>query len=441
MNRNSNVPKLEIPDPDQPRQEDPTKLSLELWLSFALTVVLFFFGWFIWVQPQLDEPEPFANVEDDDQRHALQDRARYDQYIDGPGPDRGDWVDDDELARIFEVGSRSATEAACRHVDEELSQGDVSRRASTVLRQGISRRGDDVPWSCLTRLYVEDALPEESELTAAFSSFWDDVFALDDHGELMATVVDDLRGETMPDTEMFNRWLRRCALDLEYVASGLCQHALRNRDFDTDDDLLEMLLGHLASPDTSPEEFHRQFADDLEIATRALGYFVRYGQPAGWRIEETNELPDYDVDFRLGSLFQLCRLINAPDDDVQSLAADALGDIAEIGGRPHNPHMHYRWRKTCRYTFGDPEQPDQHVPILGVLMVDDDRQTVDYSLQTLIGEGLCEVGDELPVWFCGARRWTGGSDGIRRVLGRYFAQTGYVEWYDLDELAEAMPQE
>ena len=435
--------KLEIPG-DNTDHTDDTTISFELSVGLALAALLILIGWMFWIQPQQGQPDPTVEVDTDGDRPTIASRS------DDRGPDHdfsadtdpADWDErSDELAAVFEAGPRKAAEAACRRYADDIEHNRLPRDAARTLRQGVSRLSGAAPVGCLTRLYLEDRLDEDAELTYEFEQFFAGVATFDAHGEAMAIVVEEFADDGLPESERFERWLRRCALTMHYDAAPACRRIAQEHFSDDGADLMELLLVHLADTDDDADEVHERYDADLELTADALGYFARYGQPDDWHIEETDELPDYNVDFRLAAVFQLCRMMNAPDEQVQTWAADALGYIAGVAARPHNPHMHYRWRASCRLAFGDPDDAQQYVPALGVAMLDGDEQTVDYGLDTLVDHDHCELRDGYPDWFCGSQRWTGGPDSIRSVLGHYFARTGYVEWYELDELAEVMPQE
>ncbi len=431
--------KLEIPDPDESRRGDPTDLSFELWLGIALSALLIFFGWFLWIEPQRQAPEePFAHIEDDDQRRTIQDRSRFDQWAQN---NTTDWSRHrDELGRIFEVGSRDATEAACSQFGSLISEEAAPRDVVRPLRQGVSRRSEDTPWSCLTTLYLEDRLPEDSELRREVASFWNDVNALEADSRRVSSILVDIADGELPDSPKFVEWLPRCALSIDFEPSARCQEIAADYadELGFGDDILEMLVDFIGRPEGASDS--EQYARDLEIAADALAWFVTEGQPPNWKIEETDALPDYDVDFRLGAAFQLCRLMNAPNEQVQSMAAHALADVVNRAVRSNNEYFHYRWHRACRVAFGDADEPRASVPALGVSMHDNGDLIVDYGLDTLVEVGLCELQDGDPKWFCGAQRWTGGSRPIHRVLSRAYAEGSYVEWYEPEELADVMDQ-
>ena len=423
---------LRVPSPDGPPQRDETQISFELWVGLVLAILVVFFGWLFWLHPhEIVDDEPHAEVEDSEERRALVDRDEFDGFVESGRIERIDWLDDEQRAiRVFEVAARPATEVVCQQYAEKLSDGVASRAMNLALLQLVSRRSNDAPWSCLFGLYLDRHLPEDSSVNEEMAAFWSEV-ETGAHGRLMKSVVSDLdAADKIPDDAAFNHWLRRCALVMEYTASQDCQRVLGDKAPRFGDDLLEMLIGHLADPDV--------LVGDLRLAASALTYFVQYGQPNGWFTDETPALPEYDEAFKVGALFQLCRLINAPIHEVREAAVEGLGTVAGVSGRPTSAHMQYRWRQSCRYAFGagDGDERPHRVPALAVVVADGEEESADYGMQTLIERGLCENEADEPLWACGARRWTGEEESIHRVMGRHFALTSYIEWYEEDEIEE-----
>ncbi len=413
--------KLEIPAPDEEAQEDETALSLELWVGLSLSLVLAGFGWFLWPKPE-EAPDPYAHIEDEEERQLARDRDEFEAMVEQGTLDEVDWeVEAARSARVFEVGPREAAEVVCRAHEEQLRDGEFSRPPKVALLRSVDRRRSDAPWSCLLRLYLEGGLAQEAELNDELERFWEDVDRSGEHGHIMQTVIDDLqRADELPRSERFERWLRRCALSPEYQAADGCRVALRQKAPKFGGDLLEVLIGLVSDPKVS--------TGDLRFSADVLAEFARNGQPEKWHIVETDALPDYDVDFRLGSLFMLCRLMNSPEEEVQSSAAVALGRVSGVGGRSPNRDMKYRWRETCRRAFGDPRTPRMDAPFLAVAVEEDGELSEDYGLDTLIDAGFCIQYDGRPSWYCGAQRWTGGGQSIDRVMGHHFARTAYIEW-------------
>lgn len=432
--------KLEVPDPEQPDPVDPTQLSMELWIGIVVSVMLIFFGWFFWVRPQIEadgDSREEVDTEERREREVQRDRGDFEQMLDSGEAEQFDWsANPDRTARVFEVGPRRAAEVACEDYEDELESGTASRDVTRILRQRVARSAEDLPWACLLRTQLEGRLPEDAALSEELADFWERAATTEQHGEIMRTVVDH-SPEQWPDDERFDRWVRRCALAGDYPAGDHCRRALREGGYG--DDILEMLIGYIGETTGAAEEVHRELDDDLELAVDALSRFARHGQPESWKITETEQLPDYDVDFRLGSLFMLCRLVNAPVREVRADAISGLRSVAGIADRPASPHVQFRWMRACRRAFGDDPNANQpEAPILAVSIVDDGVRTVDYGLDLLVDEGLCEIEEGFPRWFCGSTRWTGEGRPVRRVMSMYFAQSGYVQWLEPEEYRQVV---
>lgn len=420
------------PDTDAPETSDgtdPTALSFELWIGLAATILVIGFGWTL--TSPADAGDEIPTREGLEGAESVDDHEMADELA-------GLTVDQlrerqRDVARLFESGPRESAESICIDFRDVLAAGEASREVRRVLRQGVSRHSNHVPWRCLTELHLDGELPEESELTREFERFWAEVELVDAHGDIMTAVLQDfLEDDALPETTDFDRWLRRCALAVDYQAAPTCQRVVRRHRPEFGDDLLEVLIDHLGYAPLEADRYFERFGEDLELATDALAYFARYGQPPGWEVDD-RDVPDNQTLFRRGAVFQLCRLMNSPDLDIQTRTAEALGDVASVAIRPLDPNMQFRWRQTCRLAFGDPDQPRASVPVLGVALADGDQTRVDYGLDTLVDRDLCEQYDDRPAWYCGARRWTGDDETAPRLLSKYFARTGWVEWYEPDK--------
>lgn len=426
---------LRIPGPEG---RDPHQLSMELWYGLLVSVLVIVAGVFFWLVPHWQEEEdPFDHIEDPVEREVARDRAELEVLVDREMHASSDWREASRRARAFEVGPGKLTEFLCERELEAMRAGEMSEGEVEALVGRVRRRSTDAPWTCLMREYLNGDLGEEA-LNEALGEAWAEVEALEGLGLSMAKAVATYREErNRPENERFYRWLRRCAIHFEYGASGECQRLGRQLAPEYGADLLEMIDEHLQ------EELSE--AEILEVAG-ALARMAKVGQPEAWKVVETAFLPDYNVDFRLGSLFGLCRLMNSPDPRISREVSEYLGAVAGATSRAAREYTSYRWRETCRMAFGDPDKPQEPVPMLGVVVIREfeggrEVQELDYSLATLIEWGHCRVEEGAPRWFCGAERWTGGAEAMHRVMGRYFTQTSYVNWYEPEELAEAVGEE
>lgn len=420
--------KLEIPSPDGPKK-DETELSDELWIAVMICVVMLFFGWFFLIVPQTnEEPDPLSYIEDVEEREEYRDRLRFEEMLEEGRYFVENW-DLQERARALSVGPREITEEICTHRLEAIKEGSLPIDEREALLGVVKRRSNDAPWTCLLRVYLREELPD-GELKGELDEFWDEVEELDEGSRIMAGVMADFRtSRDRPEVDRFYRWLRRCAIAFNYGAASQCQRLARQLAPKLGSDMLELVLIHL--------DDDRLTAEELLDSADALVELSSHGQPESWYIEETRTLPDYDVDFRLGALFVLCRLVNSPSRGVRTDVTKRLGRVASISGRPDNPYMVYRWREACKMAYGDTADPHGAAPMLSVFS--GEEPTVDYSMNGLYRDGYCEEDEERPVWFCGADQWNVSSTRVGSVLGEFFARTAYVEWFELDELAELMP--
>ena len=424
--------KLEIPAPGESTRQDSSALADELWIGIVLSALVAFFGWFLWIEPQrVAEEEPYADVEDEEERQYLRDLAVFEDMVRLETMDRVDWHEEqDRAARLFEIGPRQATEIVCEEYRAEPGLGRLPQSVSRALLQRVSRRSHDAPWTCLSDAYWSGELPEDREIFTEVAAFWEEAQSLERHGRLMDGVVRELLyRNALPDDDRFRSWVKRCALAMEYGAVTACQQVLEELSPRLGEDILLTALAMLDDPQLSE--------GDLDLVIDALAHLARYGQPDAWTILETAQLPDYDVDFRLGALFQLCRLMHIPDEDIHFQVARGLGRVSGYAVSPTTPHLRYRWRSSCRLAFGDPDRPDRPVDLLHVAHeTDDGEEVLELGLRGAVEHGHCEVEEGLPLWFCGARRWTGGNRTIQTVLGDYFALTAHANWYELDYLPQ-----
>lgn len=429
--------KLIIPAPDD-GQGDLGGLSDELSVAVLLSVLLIVGGWYFWILPQVQQaPDPLAYIEDIQEREAVRDRQRFEDLL-----RKGQWSpqrsEGAEGARIFAVAPREMREALCEAQREALIGGELPSDQAQALLESVKERAKEAPWTCLVRQYLEGELADGEELTEAVAAFWEEAEALDAHGEVLEETIEAFReSRDRPDGERFYRWLRRCAMRGDYRSGPACRRLVRQLAPAQGAELLEMIVLHL-SQEEAPTRM------ELLEVVQALGTLALRGQPASWVVLETEKLPDYDADLRLGAIYYLCRMANSPDEVVERGARLQLGRVAEFGGRPTNPHMTYRWRRTCRAAFGDAEDPYHATPVLGVLVATEDGEEpeIDYGMGALVAAGICKEEEGYPLWYCGAERWTGKrGESAKRVLATHFAESGYVEWQELEELAEVYGEE
>lgn len=426
-----------IPAPGEGKRRDSTELSEELWFGLVATVLVIILGWYFWILPQgAQEEDPFKMIEDPVEREVARDRAEYDGLYASGLHITADWSEAGRRTRAFDAGSRQVTEFLCAREGERLKKGEMSEAEVEALVERVESRSADAPWTCLLRHYLRGELRDQA-LVDAMAGVWEEIRGFERLGRSLKETLEEYRVQRdRPESEEFYRWLRRCGMNFEYEAGPECRRLLRQLSPEQGADLLEMIFVHFRDQELT--------AGEVKEGARALARLSENGQPSSWKVLETRVLPDYNVDFRYGALFGLCRLMNSPDEAIQREVTELLGRVSGVSIRARNPYTIYRWRQTCRRAFGDKENPEQPVPLLGVLVSLDEegeRFREDYGMESVIERGHCSNPEGAPRWFCGAERWTGGGEPLHRVMARHFAQTAYVQWYELEELAEAMPPE
>ncbi len=351
-------------------------------------------------------------------------------------------------AAAWEYGSRDEAEAACEHFAPRLISDDLDPELLNSLVQSLDRHSMDAPWTCLSRLHLNQQLPPNTPLYATLENTWQSIEYFEDHGPIAASVVDHFKTtRNRPESARFYRWLRVCAFQFtedartSYPASMQC-HSLLNQIAPEQGQDFIMAADRIWSE--SPTEFERH------SIIRAFVILAKRGQPYAWRTDETPALPDYNADFKLGVVFSLCRILHSPDSADAREAAAAIAAVAGSSIRPADPNLFYRWRKTCRSAFLDKDaSPDDEMPFLQVTQPSADQQADDqqaddqpdenlaqqqnphdYSLTSLIERGECTRYEDKPEWYCGAERWRGGKKSIADALGDWYNETRYVEWRD-----------
>ncbi len=356
-------------------------------------------------------------------------------------------------AAAWEYGSRDAAEAACEHFAPGLIRNDLDPALVNSLVQSLDRYAMNAPWTCLSRLLLNQQLPQNTPLHTILENTWQSIEAFEDHGPIAASVLENFRAtRNRPESPRFYRWLRLCAFNFtedartSYPAAMECHNLLNQISPEQGEDFI-MAADRIWSDSPSKAERH--------TVIRAFTILAKKGQPYAWRTDETTALPDYNTDFKLGVVFSLCRILHSPDDSDAREAAVAVASIAGSSVRPADENLFYRWRKTCRFAFLDKDaSPDDEIPLFNVTVpsaeqaVDEipldeipaseipaekppvQQQAHDYSLAKPIERGECARYEDKPDWYCGAERWRGGKKSIADALGDWYNETRYVEWRD-----------
>ena len=358
------------------------------------------------------------------------------------------WTEEDQRA-VFRFGPRSAAETICRDSVDAIAAGTFPPAMSLELEKTLDRRTEFAPWTCMTRLYLAEKLrhagdvplqprPPDSDLHAEMAEFWSELEAHEGNARLPVSILTDFReSRERPENPEFYSWLRMCAVDFEYGANADCQRILYQIAPAQGRDMLEMLERHWHEDGIDAAEMPRIIA--------GLGRLARNGQPHNWRIVETDELPDYDVDFRHAVVGYLCRMVHTPSaaerdgedfplNDVPALASEELRTVARSGARAYEERLLMRWRETCRLSFGGlggyrPGEEPIAVPLLAVWNGEPTSKP-DFSLKAAIELGTCEPREGYPSWYCLASRWRGQERSLDRALAHFFVETRYMEWDD-----------
>ncbi|MBA2663613.1 MAG: hypothetical protein H0U74_15090 [Bradymonadaceae bacterium] len=339
--------------------------------------------------------------------------------------------DDDAASMAWEVGPREAAEAACEHYSAQLVENTLEATLMAALLTPVRETQRHAPWSCLSRLYLDDQLDATGELHQEMAALWRTLEAFEDLAPIASSIVADFRTtRDRPKSPRFYRWLSVCALNLPFgQAAQECHRLLRQLAPEYGEDFLMMADRLLGQP---------LAIEEIAIMTTTLGMFARRGQPFAWRVAETTALPDYDVDFRQGTVFTLCRLAHSPNQDVAGHAASALAHAAGVSNRPGDTHILYRWRHTCRLAFAASDSPsdaasdvasDAPVAVLHVWS-GQEHDLPDYTLAGAIERGDCKRDDTRPAWYCGAERWRAGRTPLSQALAEWYNESRYVEWSD-----------
>ncbi|MFU8802912.1 MAG: hypothetical protein ACNA8W_03790 [Bradymonadaceae bacterium] len=415
--------KLQVPAPGQ-KPVDSTELDDTLFYSLMLCVILVVLGYFFWIAGDDEveiEGQESAQAVHLSQAQEAQDLNEF-AAMSEEELKAHRW-DEAGLVQVMQHGPGEAADVACEHLKPRLESGEVGRQVHLAMLESVTRRHPQAPWSCLTRLFLDEKLSDELGIHKELETFWKEVETFESHVGLAANLVAGFRtSRNRPESERFYRWLRLCGAHLEYPASGECHRLLRQISPAQGEDLLLMIDKHLEETSLPVHE--------LEIIIHGLGHLATNGQPMRWKIEETRALPAYDVDFRQGAVFMLCRLVNSPNEELSRLAAQRLSRAASVVARTGDPHLIFRWRAGCRLGFGV-DDADEYIPVpLLAVWTGDDEEQPRYSLKDAIERGDCKPREGHPSWTCGSSRWTGEGKPLQLALLDLFTHSRYIEWQD-----------
>lgn len=416
--------KLHIPHPDQQEDDDgfsPVWLGMVVATAVAILILLYF--------NKQAEPEPGApqTIAEKEAAAAVKKLSRESKRkhrlamsFDKRKPselEKREWKDK-ELLAVLEFSSRVTNEAACRAYSPLIAESKLSDPVRIDLVKFLDRRKGTAPYTCLSRLFFAGKLDSFTDAKTELEEIWSNAEAFDEFvAPLVASVLDEFRTtRDRPEAPRFFSWVRVCALNFDYKASKACQQLVSSIRPKEGVDLLSTMQKQLV---VSGER-----KADIPIMIRALGAMGREGQPEGFIVKESKELPDYDVDFRHGALFMLCRFMFTPDNDVSELAATELGDIAAFGARGFDDKLKDRWKETCRLAFMKGESDP--LKFLAVWDGNPDNPPI-YSIRPEIESGHCKQEDGYPLWWCGAKQWNGEGRTLDVALQDFFVETRYLE--------------
>ncbi len=324
----------------------------------------------------------------------------------------------EELLAVLRFGKRETAEAACRARAGQFEAKTVSDPFRLELLKAVDRREERAPYTCLSHLFFAGKIKVYEDLEKELEEFWSEAENFEGNARLAGSVVDDFRKTRQrPESPRFFNWLRQCALNQEYEGATRCQLMLRTISPSEGADMLELVSKHL---DATQER-----AEDIPLIIKATGHLTRNGQPPSWKVKETKALPDYDVDFRQGSLYMLCRFVFSPNREHSVLAAEQLGDVANYGARQYDDKLLKRWRYACYDAFKKSDDPDA-VKVLGVWDGEEGSKPV-YTLTPGKTLSRCEQKPEYPIWYCGASAWNGEGKPLDSALGDFFVDTRDIE--------------
>ena len=344
-----------------------------------------------------------------------------------------EWTEPEQAA-VMRFGPRAAAEAICTKFADDIRNDKLTKTLRIEIEKSIDRRVEFAPWTCMLRLHLERAIPEGS-LRNEMDEWFVEISEHRGNERIPISVLEEFRARReRPQNPSFYAWLRLCALDFDYAVHAECQKLLHQMSPEQGADLLMMIEKHWAEIGTT--------LPDMRVIIAGLGYLARNGQPHSWKVAETTELPDYDVDFRQAAVGYLCRMMNTPTpkeregivselDLVPQLAGDQLRKIGLVGARAYEEKLLRRWRETCRIAFGGGANEDRtkmvNVPLLAV-WDGDPAKPANFSIHAAADLGTCKLREGYPPWYCLAQTWVDESRTLDAAVAHAFTKTRYMEW-------------
>lgn len=410
--------KLRVPEPGAPEEEPEGRGGL--FVVAAAVSILLGLSFFLYQYERAGElpTSDRERTSAGDRSTDLKRRAERLMVLEGDGPGDYRWAARDVLAAT-RYGPRSVAERACTQLFDDGGEKLRSPKIRTELLSVTDRRATHAPWSCLYRVFFTDTRRLDDQLARELGELWAEIRTFDAPGRLVASVIRAFAAdEFLPENPTFRRWLRLCGLHFDTHEGGACRELLAAVAPRQGSDLLDTVEVHLRQTDLNQTY-------DLPILMAGLGRLAAEGQPPNWRITETDALPDYDADLRIGAVFYLCRFVNSPADRVAEEASEALSRAAGYGVRAGDRTRRPRWLVACRRAFGDEtDDGDWRAPVLAV-WTGDPEDPPRYALKHTIDRGDCRVRDGHPRWYCGAEKWNATDP---EALSDFYVQTSDMEW-------------
>lgn len=333
--------------------------------------------------------------------------------------------EDRQVDAVLSYGPRRLAEDACHAV--YTGPTDINPAAiEPDLISLVDRRARHTPWSCLFRQYFEGRLNPNTGLHDNLDSLWRSKIRLFRRVDLpLDTVVASWHpvNRGPPDHKEVIPWLRLCALQYDYQADGVCQQVLAGIAPEQGRDLLMAAEMHLRQTEPLNPSY------DLPRIIDGLGSLANQGQPEGWRILQTESMPDYDADIRIAASFFLCRFVHSPNHGLAEQAAAELGNAAGYTVRMVNESLRRRWLRSCKLAFktaGTQQSPK--APALRVT-TDNPDAPPDYTLKAVIERQQCEANGPEPPWYCAIRMYNAGTVA---ELDDFFVQSRGLQTHDIE---------
>lgn len=358
----------------------------------------------------------------------------------------------DQTIEAFRFGPREVAEKTCENVRPQLTSGALAAQADEELAKVVARGAQFAPWGCLMGAYINGEVSRDLQVHAELEKFWEQTQFFYAAPDIVATFLKYFyQNNTIPQPPEFTRWLRLCGMTQTFRAQPACLRVLAKLAPDQGVDVLDMVEKHLQMTDA------KTLATDMPRVAHGMGNFSADGQPGMWHIEQSEKLPNYNADLRVGAAFMLCRVVNSPDEKAARAASLGLAKAANMGARAADSKLVRRWRETCKLAFHleedakSEETPEEVAPQDAATIQQkldkstptpvgnhflavwngDENSPPDYTLRGAIERGHCTKEDGLPAWHCGLKYWRGdAAKSFDLNLQSLFVKTSYIEWLD-----------